>query len=100
MQDILTRVSRINRPSLLVRTARFAVDEYNRSSHLPRLIKTQSLPGAGEALMRLLDVEAEMNELRTADRAEYSFANHIDLLIAIMGEARLLRGTTRPTPFT
>jgi len=47
-----------------------------------------------------LDVEAEINELRTADRAEYSFANHIDLLIAIMGEARLLRGTTRPTPIT
>lgn len=95
MLDIHSLVSRINRPALLVRTARFALDDYRRTTHLPRLLKTVSAPRSGEAILRLIEIEAEMEARRKENRAEYSFAQHVDILIALMGEARLYRDATR-----
>jgi len=38
MQDIMTQISQLKRPDLLVRAARFGIDEYSRTRHLPRFI--------------------------------------------------------------
>lgn len=96
MQDILTRVATLNRPRLLVRAARFGLDDYNRSTQLPRLLAMLSLPRPGEAIMRLLDIEATLEDRRAGQTADYSVARHVEVLIALMGEARLLRAVTRP----
>lgn len=96
MQDILTRVVTLNRPRLLVRAARFGLDDYNRTTQLPRLLATVGLPRPGEAILRLLDIEAVLEERRLGQTADYSVARHVELLIALMGEARLLRALTRP----
>ncbi|NIY72918.1 hypothetical protein HCZ30_10805 [Marivivens donghaensis] len=90
MFDILGMVSTLKRPSLLVRSARHGVADYCRDRHLPRLLKRNTAPRHGEALMRLMEMEADLNEQRLGDRAAYSFASHIEVLIAIMAEARLL----------
>jgi hypothetical protein len=37
-----------------------------------------------------------MNDSRIAKHGDYMIAKHVDILIAIMGEAQLLRTTTRP----
>jgi hypothetical protein len=96
MLDILGVIGQLTRPALLVRTARFGVDDYRRCLHLKRLLRCEALPRSGEALLRLIEVEAVLNEKRIAEQADYSIARHIDVLIAIMGEARLLRATIRP----
>jgi len=100
MQDILTRVTSLNRPRLLVRAARFGLDDYNRATQLPRLLAHLSLPRPGEAIVRLLDIEATLEERRVGHMADYSVARHVEVLIALMGEARLLRAVTRQVPLT
>jgi hypothetical protein len=99
MQDILSRVEGLKRPPLLVRAARFGLDDYNREGQLPRLLHTLAPPPrAGEAILRLLDIEADLEERRIARAADYSVARHIEVIIALMAEARLLRAIVRPRP--
>lgn len=96
MFDILGIVAQLRRPSLLVRTARIGMNEYCRERHLQRILRTANLPRHGEALMKLVDLETDLDSLRRAGRAEYSYARHIDVLIAIMGETALLRANAKP----
>lgn len=95
MQDILSMIAGLSRPRLLVQAARFGVDGYNRLAHLPRLLGTLALPRSGPAIIRLLEIEAGLNDRRLAQAADYSVARHVEILIAIMGEARQMRALTR-----
>lgn len=98
MQDALGMIAALKRPRLLVRAARFGVDEYNRTHCLPRIFGDPTLPRPGEAVLRLLDVEAEMDARRRANAADYTIARHVEVLIALMGEARLIRRTYATSP--
>lgn len=93
MQDVLTRVSDLKRPTLLVRTARHGMADYNRVVHLRRLLKTDALPGPAQTIVHLIELEAVVNGQRLAKRAEYSVAHHIEILIALMCEARILQAS-------
>jgi len=93
MEDILTQISRLKRPTLLVRTARHGLEDYNRVVHLRRLLKTETLPGPGQAIVKLMEHEAVTNTQRTEKRAEYSVARHVELLVALMCEARILKAS-------
>lgn len=98
MQDILGRVEGLKRPPLLVRAARFGLDDYSREGQLPRLLRVLAPPRSGEAILRLLDIEAVLEERRLAQGADYSVARHVEVIIALMAEARLLRAILRPVP--
>jgi hypothetical protein len=91
MEDVLTKLSRLKRPTLLIRTARHGLQDYNRIVHLRRLLKTEALPGPGQAIVRLMELEAVVDQLRVAKRAEYSVARHIEMIVAMMCEARILK---------
>ena len=91
MQDILTTLDTLRRPPLLIRAARFGATEYRRAAHLRRHLGYGPLPRSGPALMRLIEIESELNEQRTTSNAGYSASRHVDVLIAMMGEARILR---------
>ena len=93
MTDLLGILQQLRRPSLLIRAARHGATEYNRNLHLRRLLATITLPANGPALSRLLELEDELNQQRQKDSANYSCANHIEVLVAMMGEARLLRAS-------
>jgi len=93
MEDILTQISRLNRPTLLVRTARHGIDGYNRIIHLRRLLKTEVLPSPGKAIIKLMEIETGIEELRKTKRAEYSVAQHIELIVALMCEAKILKAS-------
>jgi hypothetical protein len=93
MEDVLTMISRLKRPSLLVRTARHGLQDYNRIVHLRRLLKTEALPGPSQAIVRLIELEAVVDQLRVAKRAEYSVARHIEMIVAMMCEARILKAS-------
>ena len=91
MQDILSMLKTLRRPSLLMRAARIGAEDYSRSSHLPRILGYGVLPKHGSALMRLMEVEATLNDQRMNGDTSYSLVKHIDVLIALVGEARILR---------
>ena len=93
MQDILSMLNALKRPRLLMRAARIGSEDYRRSAHLPRLLGYGQLPRHGQALIRLIEIEADLNTLRLNDESTYSLLRHIDVLIAIVGESRILRAT-------
>ena len=93
MEDVLTTLSRLNRPRILVRTARHGVEEYNRLVHLRRLLKSEHVPGPTQAIMTLLELEAVTDHLRLSKRAEYSVARHVEIIVALMCEARILKAS-------
>ena len=91
MQDILSMLKTLRRPSLLMRAARIGAEDYSRASHLPRILGYGVLPKHGNALMRLMEVEATLNDQRIDGDTSYNLVKHIDVLIALVGEARILR---------
>lgn len=91
MQDVLSMLQSLKRPRLLMRAARIGAEEYRRTAHLPRLLGYGNLPRHAPALMRLMEIEAELNTQRVEDDSAYSLLRHIDVLIAIVGEARVLQ---------
>lgn len=94
MQDILGIMANLNRPRLLVRAARLGADEYCRETHLQRHLGYGALPKFGQALMRLIEIEGVLNEQRSSQDASYSLVRHVDVLIAMMGESRMLRASS------
>lgn len=95
MLDLLGMIGALNRPRLLVSAARFGVDDYSRSAHLPRLLKVAAPPRTGEAIVKLLDLEAALEAKRASGSADYAVARHVAVLAALMGEARILRASYR-----
>lgn len=93
MQDILSMLNALRRPRLLMRAARIGAEDYRRNAHLPRLLGYGQMPRHGAALMRLVDIEADLNAQRLNDDSAYSLLRHIDVLIAIVGEARIMRAS-------
>ena len=64
MQDLMTMITTLRRPRLLTRAAKFGAQEYNRDRHLQRILGYGSLPGTGSALVRLMDMEKEIEAQR------------------------------------
>ncbi|KNG93051.1 DUF6477 family protein [Pseudaestuariivita atlantica] len=91
MQDLTTMLRSLKRPRLLIRAARLGVDSYRRGPHLRRILRTAAPPRAGAALLALIEIEAELETQRTEQMASYSITRHVDVLIALMGEAQLAR---------
>lgn len=97
MQDLYSHLSSRRRPRLLVRAARIGAQDYRRSAHLARLLGYGTVPAPGPALVRLMEIEDEIDHRRRAGEAGYSLTRHLDVLIAMVGEARLLQAQ-RPAP--
>lgn len=91
MLDIHSILGNLKRPRLLVRAARIGAEEYRRKSHLPRALGTLDLPKPAQSALRLVEIEAEINEMRMTGDGKYSIARHIEVLIALIGEARSLK---------
>jgi hypothetical protein len=94
MMDLLSFLATLKRPRLLIRAARYGVQEYRRDPHLTRILGTTDLPRSGSALSLLINEEMDLNDLRKKRAADYSPARHIDILIAMMGEAQMLGAAT------
>lgn len=93
MTDLLGQMASIQRPSLLVQAARIAAQRYRREKHLRPLLGSSHLPRHTVALLRLSEIESEMNARREIRNATYSVTRHIDVLTAMVAEARLILGT-------
>ena len=90
MCDLTRKLSRLNRPALLVRAARMGVADYNRKRDLRRLTRVAVPATSRKALPMLMDIEDKLEVRRQTGDANYSLTRHVDILIAMMGEARTL----------
>ncbi|SPF80431.1 DUF6477 family protein [Pseudoprimorskyibacter insulae] len=88
MQDTLTRLALLKRPPLLVRSARYGAQVYRRTPHLYRLLGYCAGIRHGEAVLRLMDIEEDLNRKRLAADAGYSVSRHVEVLSALVGEAQ------------
>ena len=89
MSDFRVMLANLRRPRLLMRAARFGLGDYRRERDLRRLVTTIATPE--ETVPQLLSVEERLEATRLAGDASYSPARHIDVLIALLAEAQLLR---------
>ena len=76
---------------LLSQSYRIGAQEYRRGPQLQRLLGYGQLPRSGAALMKLMEMEADLEDRRVAGDAGYSISRHVEVLCAMMGEARILR---------
>lgn len=93
MNDSLTMLESLRRPRLLIQTARIGSATYKRERDLARLLKSTRLPGPREAILRLLEQEDQMNENRREGNAQYSVSRHVDVMIALLGEALIIKAS-------
>jgi hypothetical protein len=89
MSDLAAALAALRRPRLLIRAARFGVSDYDRGRDLRRLIRAEGAPCPEAALRQLIVEEDALDAARRAKVAGYSAARHIEVLIAIMAEARV-----------
>lgn len=90
MTDLFELVSNLRRPRLLIRAARFGLRDYNRNRDLRRLMRQPTVPSPKSALERLMAEETLLETSRREGAAHYNLMRHIEVLIAMMAEARLL----------
>ncbi len=92
MTDFSSILAELRRPRLLIRAARLGLGDYNRSRDLKRVVRSMETMVPERAVAFLIAAEAEMEETRRAGAAHYSLVRHIEVLIALLAEARLLAG--------
>ena len=91
MQDVMSYLSNIYRPATLMKSARIGVGSYRRDRDLPRLLGMPIPPKNGEAVFQLLDIEHDLDQRRRRKDANYSLIRHVSVMIALIGEAQMLR---------
>lgn len=91
MSDPTALLAGIRRPRLLIRAARFGVADYNRARDLKRVLGTPAIRSPQATLETLIAEEARCEGARSTGDGSYNVTRHVDVLIALMGEARLLQ---------
>ena len=88
MNDFRSLLADLRRPRLLIRAARCGLADYRRDRDLRRLIPFAAAPDC--TLPQLLDEEERLEAVRKRGDAAYSVGRHVEVLIALMAEVRLL----------
>jgi hypothetical protein len=89
MTDFRMIFENLRRPRILMQAARLGLAEYRRERDLRRLVTCGSSPE--ETVHTLISEEERMERTRLSGDAAYSISRHIEVLIALLAEARLLR---------
>ncbi|SLN18546.1 hypothetical protein PSA7680_00645 [Pseudoruegeria aquimaris] len=89
MDDPAPLLAAIRRPRLLLSAAQHVCLNYNRSRDLPRLLGLLSPRDMAGCLQALVGAEQTMETKRKTGDATYSITRHIQLLAALISEARL-----------
>jgi hypothetical protein len=91
MQEFQTFADSLRRPHILIRAARHGLLSYNRNRDLRRLMHAATVPTPAVAVRRLIDEEAVVEARRQTGDAAYSLTRHVDLMIALLAELRLVQ---------
>lgn len=90
MTTPLTVLTELRRPRLLVRAARIGLGDYDRRATLRRLLPIGHDGCQWDVFEHLAEVEARLDSMRVEGEATYSVARHVEVLIALVAEARLI----------
>ncbi|WP_371153438.1 DUF6477 family protein [Jannaschia sp. 2305UL9-9] len=93
MCKITSELNDLRRPSLLVDAANCGTEAYQRRRDLRRMLRVAIPPTARAALEKLLPIEADLEKRRRMGATTYSFARHVDILVALLAEARAFRAS-------
>ncbi|MGR3662019.1 MAG: DUF6477 family protein [Paracoccaceae bacterium] len=96
MTDLIQILANIHRPRLLIRAARFGLEDYRRERDLKRLTHSNTLPSPVSAVSQLIAEEERQEDIRKSGDVSYRVSKHVEVLIALMAEARLLPKGPRP----
>ncbi len=96
---VVLTLRRIRRPRTLLRTARFGLQDYDRARDLKRILGLPEAPPPGlETFAALIALEAEQEARRTrapsCPGAPWRAAQHVEILIALLAEARAIVALT------
>ena len=91
MCDLISEVNRLRRPRLLIEAAVRGQSAYQRRRDLRRMLRIAIPVDARAALAKLLPLEAALEKRRVTCDKNYSAARHVDIMIALMAEARSLK---------
>ncbi|NPD15701.1 hypothetical protein HOY34_10855 [Xinfangfangia sp. D13-10-4-6] len=94
MPDFRAALSEIRRPGLLMRAVRFALKDYRRASVLKRLAPHENR--SDRIISRLFETEARLEEIRRSGHSTYAISDHIEVLVALIAETRLLQPKAVP----
>ena len=78
----------LRRPRLLVDAARHGMGHYQRRRDLRRMLRVAIPATSRLALDKLIPIEADLERRRVSDGKGYTPTRHVDILIALMSEAR------------
>lgn len=93
MSDVLSKINQLKRPPILVRAAKEGALRYNRVRCLRRLTGEDVPLKNPQVLEQLLEMEGVCNDQRQTENAQYSVVRHVELLIALIGEAQIYRAS-------
>ena len=88
MTDFRIILANLRRPRLLIRAARFGLEDYRRDRDLSRLL--QDSDSSETILTTLLAEEARLEQRRKTGDLTYPVVRHIEVLVALMAEVNLL----------
>lgn len=88
MPNSLTQLSGLKRPKLLLKAARFGLPAYRRTRDLARLLGGVNSARA-KVMDALLELESGCESARRAGDVTYSARAHVEVLTAILAEARM-----------
>lgn len=95
MTNLIMRLENLRRPSLMIRAARAGAILFDRHRDLMRLGLSTCLSDPSECIGVLLRKEAELETARKLRSPSYELTRHIQVLIALIAEARLLSCTDK-----
>ena len=90
MKDLYSFIAKLRRPRILVRAARHGLGDYNRKRDLARLTGQSTKTRSAAIVENLIAQEEQLEEFRRRGDSTYRAAKHIELLVALMAECRLL----------
>lgn len=88
MTDFRAIFDNLRRPRLLIRAARFGLEDYRRDRDLRRLLGGTGTPE--HTVAHLLAEEERLEHIRQTDDLNYPVGRHIEVMVALMAEVRLL----------
>ena len=91
MCQISQDLAALRRPGLLVDAAKYGTESYERRRDLRRMLRVAIPASPRAALEKLLPIEAALEKRRKVADKTYSFARHVDILVALLAEARAFR---------
>ncbi len=88
MTDFRSILANLRRPRLLIRAARFGLQDYRRDRDLRRLLTGSTSPE--RTVPQLLAEEERLEAIRQTGDISYPMGRHIEVLVALMAEVQLL----------